>query len=513
MFKFQLPITKWTDLFPKETQAPTAVRTYISTIQPIPETSKGDLEIEGRRILQQNAGQIMQFYKSQRQAYDLSSNEYQRTSIQLQKMRMSMSVNQGQEIVTLEIFPTLGGSEDRLCLMVIYSGDSVAAFDMESLDSKTFSPLYNEKFKNSSSFYQYEKLYAVQFKPTYADAVICSTVKFSEVPAISTSSPFLNAILGFAAISTPGGEFSLRNPVVVWSGENIYTPEGTYQLKDGSFELVEPTPYPGITPYAISMEGVYYYEPRIFTSYTYISLDSGFPYVEPEAPAEHSTNIQQAYNSLPEPREDVMITSIFDSKMKTTVKIAYNTEFTDVTDLTFQVPLLTISQEGELGFELNTVNGYALGVGNKTVGAVDTTIFSYLNESYSGTTPLNGPQKDGLWGFIPFPYALSSTEYYFAVETYTYGASYSAVKQFKTPYEMFDGSQYNLFNFVGWMQLTNNTYVVQAYVFFLDEPSAIVRIYSNGERIDEALADSLGITPNQINAIYMDVPLSTIKKF
>jgi len=165
-----------------------------------------------------------------------------------------------------------------------------------------------------------------------------------------------------------------------------------------------------------------------------------------------------------------------------------------------------------LGFELNTVNGYAHGVGNKPQGATDLTIFSYLNESYSGTTPLNGPQKDGLWGFIPFPYALSNTEYYFAVESYSYNP-YSTTKQIKTPYEVFDGEIYDVNDFMGWMQLTNNTYLIQAFVFFPGGPSAIVRIYSNGERIDEALAESLGIGSNQINAVYLDVPLSIIKRF
>lgn len=513
MFKFSIPLQKGIELQPYRNYPVPVVRTRVHVDKLAEKQNMQVLADEAQRIINKNQGVIQHWCNARRQEYSLSTSRADKKTYQLDQLILTHTILFDQEIIELDVYPDLGGKEeDKLCLMVIHSGNSVAAFEMASLGSGQFGPLYTGKFKSSAPFDEYEKLYVTQFKPTYANTVICSTVKFSGVPTIFANSPFLNAISGFAAISTAGGEFGLTNPVVVWSEENIYTPEGTYQLKGGSFELVEPTPYPGITPYAISMEGVYYYEPRIFTSYTYISLNTGYAFATSEAPAEHTQNVQNAFNALPPNRDDVMNTSIFDSETKTTVKFAYSTDTSEVTDLTFQAPLLTISEKGELGFELNTVNGYAHGVGNKPEGAMDVTTFSYLNESYSGSTPMNGPQKGGVWAFIPFPYALSNTEYYFATGLFVY-SPYIYDKKIKTPYEVFEGANYDAVDFMGWLQLSNNTYLIQAFVIFPGDPLATVRIYCNGERIEDALADSLGITPNQINAVYMDIPLSIIKKF
>lgn len=505
------------------------------------DTDQKALSYVANDLVRQQAALILQHYKSQRQMYDLGSAQYQKTTkVISEEITMTMSSNQGTEIVVLDVYPVNQEKDyDSPHLVVFYNRNKVAAISMSSLKTKNFKPRYIKITKEPYAPVD-EAYINLQAKPNPDEGVpyfILSGIDFSKksivfdesiyftraktaAPAVSTKIPH-----SYASLQATG--YNSFMPVANWSKNKLYTPYGTLVFsEDGKFKI-EPLPYETGYPSAISSDGTYYMGYQMVTGYNYIDAEvsSSHGLYTDEGYAARQEFYNQIYGML-------LVADKFDTKSGYVGDYASGTtEETIKENLNISYIFPSIQQKN--GYDVISVESFELNAKatlySYNNSRPDMAEVQFLDEYFYGTYYYTSPNQDFkrvFWNMIMFPYGISPTEYYTMRSELKYGSSpYQGKAILKSPYETIVDQEFHSYPtpgdilVQGWIQASNGEFNLQGLIYyddyFSEEGSTYtkkkIKLYCNGEDIAPALANALNVDPRDIHSVFMDIPLKYVK--
>lgn len=511
-----------------------------------------------RQELARQQPKILNYYQAQQansraSGLDLSKTHMVSDSIELRHTNLN-----GTPI--LEIIINVDALSSQLCMMVLYSSNKIAAFDMKALDKGKLAKVYGASLSQSSwgneplltTQYRYDKNWTAVYGPA---SFAGSTITASDYLCLSrTHNKNVGSCLT-QSVTSRAGRITLndpREPILANNGSTVYTPYDIYDLSQAITFVGDnaSTNNPNIdgpdVPFAIDATGVNYYltEPNtglVWSGVFAEPISSIYVYALTYMPDYPLTPTGVVYplgyvvQQLPVAYEETTAELPFIGYYRAT-DVTYNyavgswigtTYFPNDTiiytkpDMSLSWPVHTCTQSGgvdQLDVQLSLMSAVYSGTWNiNTANVVLSWSFEGVSDSIDWETNTGSVPM-----LLAWPPGVDGKRYFCRMFT-----SPSTVESadVHTPYGVFTGIparsyftggggglnpdyQRRIVAFRGLLHASNGKHILQAF-----RTNADPHYFLDSVEITNGLATAIGGTADDIQCILLDVPLARIKQF
>lgn len=572
MFRYPLPTKRNGEFFPgSEGQNLMAVVVHVAAPTPDGATIPENYDAQVQEILSRHRSGISNFANQSRLGVSAGNIGFSRRRASFGDATAVYTHNSGIEQLAITVYPVVHRVKEETletpfnCLMVLYSGNKVAAIPMDALvdfngqASTIHKATLNESSWGSSRITTAQHKFnrdvgGVLFAPLAlfgsalrSTSLYClSLLKTGLRSAVATQLP-AQVVAGFPLVPI------MNSPS---SGTTIYTALDTYSIStelvitrsgDGGNTLGLGGPYGArwVAPSTISSRGVYTYGYTASVggySNMYYNFDTANSHMSLRAYNQIDELVYGANGLLPDHTiYDDITGSVFhetvengESKLLGAIMVLIYADARIARDMSLPITTSTHVMVG--GVDVVDVSSsissltQALDYGDFGQYGAHIT-HNFLNESVDVTSPpFDPPTPSGRGEFrmlITFPYVTRTGDCFVlrrsVLRTDFDAPQLSVPYTAATPYGALDGDV--LVSFVehidpyatdlhlgvtdfGWMHISNGTHIIQGFA-----TNSKTYIYCNGQEISSKLSALLGVPNTDIQTMIMDMDLKTIKSF